>query len=101
MKVKLFHTDINPSLWLIIDDMYEGCSEAVRWQGEYSREYLVGQGVKQGSIISPTLYKLYVNDVHIDLESQGFGYHIGPIPVGAPACADDFLLMTEDPPELQ
>jgi hypothetical protein len=72
----------------------------VRWNGQDSREYIVGQGVKQGSLISPHLYKLYINDLK-DLETSGLGLHIGSIYVGSPTCADDVTLITDETIQVQ
>ena len=101
LRMKLYNTSLRKPLWQLIDDMYMGNRESVRWAGQDSREYSVGQGVRQGAILSPTLYKLYVDMLHHGLADQSLGLSIGPFYVGAPACADDFLLLADNPPELQ
>ena len=67
LKKKLYHMDLQPRMWRLIDDLYLNSSEVVRWKGEDSRKYFIQRGVKQGSIISPLLYKLYINQLLLDL----------------------------------
>jgi hypothetical protein len=101
LKAKLFNVDTNPSWWKVIDDLYSGSTEYIRWNGEGSRRYQVEQGVKQGSLISPHLYKLYINDLLIDIEGSGLGTNIGSIFTGCPTCADDVTLLANDIHQVQ
>ena len=61
-----------------------------------SRLYQVQRGVKEGNVISPLLYKLYINDLLQSLQKSNLGQKIGSIHIGAPACADDVLLITNN-----
>ena len=54
MKLKLYQTSLPKKLWAVIDDVYLGGQECVRWEGLDSTFYTVEQGVKQGAIMSPT-----------------------------------------------
>ena len=91
----------NPILYNAIVDMYDGMSEKVIWAGKLSREFLLKQGVGQGKILSPDLYKLYINKLLEILESSGNGFHIGINYAGSPTCADDVLLLESKPSNLQ
>ena len=42
----------------------------IRWGSETSEKYKVSNGVRQGSILSPHLVKVYVDDLSIILKSQ-------------------------------
>ena len=101
LKMKLYETDISSGLWMILDNLYTDSQECVRWRGGDSDPFFSKQGVKQGSIISPMLYKAYINGLLDTLQQNHLGAFIGGFFVGSPACADDVLLISFDPHELQ
>ncbi|VDI05822.1 Hypothetical predicted protein [Mytilus galloprovincialis] len=76
-------------------------SSAVRWEGKLSTSFAELQGVRQGSVWSPSVYKLFVNPLIKKLESESLGFKIGNVFVGTPMCADDLLLISSKPDELQ
>ena len=96
MKMKLFFSDVPKKLWRLIDDLYTGGTEQVRYKGTLSTPYTISQGVKQGGVDSPTLYKTYIFSMLNHLEEKGLGLHIGPIYLGSPTCADDVELLSDD-----
>jgi hypothetical protein len=57
--------------------------------------------VRQGGVLSPHLYKTYIDGLIQLLEHQGDGVYIGSTFVGSPAVADDVMLLTESPLRLQ
>ena len=87
--------------WIILDEWYKGLSSKVKWDGELSRCFREEQGVRQGGILSPLLYKVFINPLLKSFEDENLGYKIGSIHVGSPACADDVLLMSKSLTELQ
>ena len=101
LKKKLHQAGIQGNLWALIDDLYSEASEVVRWKGEFSRSFSVHKGVRQGAVMSTTLYKLYINQLLSDLRNANMGFHIGCIYMGSPTCADDQLLISTEQPEMQ
>ena len=101
LKKTLFEEGVAPDLWNIVDNLYSRMSSKVKWQGECSESFAIGQGVRQGSILSPHLYKMYVNPLLEDLKRNALGACIGTIYTGCLAVADDFLYLSNCPDELQ
>ena len=96
LKMKLHQRNLDPMLWLLLDDMYTGGSERFRYKGGYSEPYVINQGVKQGGNTSPNLYKVYIHPMLDSLERHKLGLSIGCIYLGSPTCADDVLMLSNE-----
>jgi hypothetical protein len=101
LLVELYHAGVRGINWSLIDSLYTDCKEVVRWQGSYSDAYEVHQGVRQGGVLSTSLYKEYINPLLIDCERSRIGITIGSIYLGIPTCAEDVLLLSNSDTELQ
>ena len=53
----------------------------------------MSNGVKQGGVISPTLFINYIDELFIELQKLGLGCHIGNLFCGAFGYADDVILL--------
>jgi Reverse transcriptase (RNA-dependent DNA polymerase) len=76
----------------IISCWYSKLYSVVRWNSVYSSEYKMLAAVRQGSIWSPILFNIYVNNLIEELKSSGYGCFIGRTFVGCIMYADDLLL---------
>ena len=56
-----------------IRQWYENSMCSALWKGQPSRTISTSQGVKQGGVLSPLLYNLYVNDLLVELKNSGLG----------------------------
>ncbi|MES9880886.1 MAG: reverse transcriptase family protein [Sedimenticola sp.] len=98
---KLYYQNIQPDLWLIIKNMYDGLTSRVKWVNELSSSFKIGQGVRQGGVLSTHFYKAYINDLLMELEQSKTGLYLGSTYVGSPCCADDIALLADNSDELQ
>ena len=98
---KLYENGVHPSLWTIVQDMYSGLTIKVKWLGELSESFPVKQGVRQGGILSPFLYKTYLNPCLTELQQHKLGLCIGNIYCGCPTYADDLAMLSDCRHELQ
>ena len=73
--------------------MYTNQRLCVKWGSNISREFSVHNGVKQGGILSPLLFTVYVDVLLLRLKQAGLGCHIGNSFVGSIAYADDIVLL--------
>jgi hypothetical protein len=66
----------------------------VKWGNTISKHFKVCNGVKQGGILSPVLFTLYIDKLLNCLKSSGYGCYIGNIFVGAIGYADDIVILS-------
>ena len=65
----------------------------VSWNGCFSESFYTLNGVKQGGILSPSLFSIFINDLLQGLESLGIGCFVGQCYYGSIAYADDIILL--------
>ena len=95
--VKLFRILIRRKMPPVVSrfllNMYLNHVTRVNWSTSNSNEMSVGNGVKQGGIISPILFCIYLDGLLIRLRDSGLGCYIGLDFLGALAYADDLTLL--------
>ena len=72
---------------------YSSSCALVKWDSCYSRTFVLRCGVRQGGVMSPVLFALYVNDVITKLEDSNLGCYIGDTYTGCIMHADDIVLI--------
>ena len=66
----------------------------VRWGATTSTQFTVSNGVKQGGLISPILFNVYMDDLSIALNSSGIGGYLGAAFLNHLCYADDLCLIS-------
>ena len=90
----LIERDVNPIYIRLLIKMY--CNQKLRvcYNRKASSWFTITNGVKQGGVLSPTLFCLYVDGLLEKLRNSGVGCCIGRNFVGSIGYADDLLLLT-------
>jgi hypothetical protein len=74
----------------------------VLWRDKLSRKYFLKQGVRQGAVLSPILYALFINELVEELEQVGGGYRMSEeLNISVLLFADDLLLLASTTEQLQ
>ena len=73
--------------------MYTKQRLRVRWSHVISDTFGAQNGVKQGGVLSPILFAIYMDELLIRLKKSGIGCHIGNTFLAALAYADDVTLV--------
>ena len=64
----------------------------IRWGNSLSDSFKVSNGVRQGSVLSPVLFSVYLDGFLEELGNSGVGCHWGCLFAGAICYADDIVL---------
>jgi hypothetical protein len=90
----LLDKGMNPFYIRCLWYMYLNQELCIRWNGIVSDRFPVSNGVKQGGVMSPLLFGIYLDSLILKLRKCGYGCYIGPHFVGCLAYADDLVILS-------
>jgi hypothetical protein len=95
---KLSCMGVSSKLIKLLGKLYDGTESSV-WNGENLSNYFeTKSGVKQGCLLSPLIFALFLNDLH---EELGYGINIEGTNIRLLLYADDIVILAERPDILQ
>ena len=80
---------------------YSSQKMKVRWEKSLSDPFHVSNGVRQGCVLSPVLFSVYLDGLLQKLADSGVGCHWGNLFAGAVCYADDIVLLAPCPSALR
>ena len=80
----------------IVKDLYNGTCRKMKTGAGYTEEIPYTMGVKQGCILSPMLFALYMKGLGEVLLEGGEGMEIGEVDISCLFFADDIVLVAKD-----
>lgn len=99
LLLKLMKRNVPVALVKLLQYWYSNSSNRVRWENLFSQPYKFLVGIRQGGVLSPVLFSVYVNDF---LKSfRRFGCQFKGFSVSALMYADDLVLLSPSVTELQ
>jgi len=84
--IKLMKRNIPVQLLHIVENLFTGCLTSIKWFDTWSTEFMIEFGVRQGSVLSPFLFAILVDDIAA-LDNFTCKFHVV-------LYADDILLFT-------
>ena len=84
---------MNPIIIRLLINLYTNQINRVRYNQSFSELFTVTNGVKQGGVLSPTLFSVYVNELLDNIQNSGYGCSIGDKCVGCVSYADDIIIL--------
>ena len=98
---KVSKLNIPVSIMLCLQDIYTRQSVVVRYVHAESARWNLKRGVRQGSIISPLVFNLYINEILKSIVKSKMGCIIGSSPINIIVYADDLVLLSPNAASLQ
>ena len=80
--------------WRFLRKWYKRLDIVIKWNGIIHKQsyFKVSRGTRQGSIISPVLFNIFLSDLMVQLSESKFGMRIGDNLYSSFAYADDISL---------
>ena len=98
---KLLQNGISGRFYDAIKTIYAEVKSCVRINGLKTNWFDINCGLKQGCLLSPIFFNLYVNDIVQSLSELGVGIDIGGEKLSILLYADDIVLLAESESDLQ
>ena len=90
---KLVHRKVPLYLIRLLQGWYSTQNIYVRWNNTYSDGFKMKNGIRQGSVLSPHLFNVYVDELNIKLREAGVGCHIANEAANNFSYADDMAVV--------
>ena len=90
---KLLDRNLPPAVLRVLIFVYQEQYAWVKWGKEKSQLFRIQNGTRQGSVLSPALFSVYMDDLLLCLRKSGVGCQVGGVFAGAVGYADDLLLL--------
>ena len=98
---RLFQIGINGKTWRLIKDWYADGTCCVCVDGVSSHVFPIERGVRQGSVLSPTLFNIVMDPLLTSLESSDLGLCVNRLYGGAYLHADNIRTLSSSATTLQ
>ena len=101
LLMKLQNLGIDGNMLNMIGSIYNDTECCVRINGKTTNWFSVTWGLKQGCLLSTTLFNLYINDLVTQLKQQNIGVNLSSRSVQIMLYADNITLLGETESDLQ
>ena len=92
---KLLERSVPPDIVLLIMNYLRNQSARVIWNNKKGNYFYINKGVKQGGILSPFLFKLYLDEIISEISKLDIGCKLGLMRINIIGYADDLVLISD------
>ena len=95
LYLKLIKEEINVELINIIHSMYNETTQQIKVGNKLTKPFNAYRGVRQGCVLSPLLFNIYVNDLPRSFDKSCSPVMLEDLKINCLMYADDILLLSE------
>jgi hypothetical protein len=92
---------VKGKLWRMLLQSYQNMTSNVVLYGMISGDIHIKRSVRQGSVLGPWLYMMYIHELAQALQTSALGCKVGNVSIGGVLQADDIAIMALTPSALQ
>ena len=74
---KLIDLKVPASIISLLAFWYANQSVCIKWKNILSAKFKIANGTRQGSLLSPCLFNVYISDLVLDINQSGIGCNYG------------------------
>lgn len=102
LQYKLLKAGLKGKMSNAVNSLYQNYKCTIRLNNDVCTDYFeIPNGLKQGCVLSPTLFKLFINDMATDVNSLNLGVKLDDFRVSMLMFADDIVLIAPSEGNLQ
>ena len=94
LLIKLAQKKLPNTILDIIEGWFSVSETSVKWENHFSRSFKLSAGVRQGGVLSPALFSIFIDSLVDKVVRSGVGCHIFCICVAIFLYADDIVLLS-------
>ena len=98
---KLRNFGVTGNFFNIIRNIYTNDRAYIKLDGKITKSFTINQGVRQGCVLSPLLFNIFMADLARSLDTTDVGFMLENIRVNSLFWADDIALFANSPQELE
>ena len=87
--------------WCLLLNWYKSMKATIGRNNEFSQFLNITKGTRQGRLLSPHLFNVFIDDLMRDLEGCPYGLRTRSLKITTAAYADDITLIASTQPDLQ
>ena len=91
---------LHPGFLKVLQSLYKDNTVKVSINGHYTDDIRIERGIKQGCVLSPLLFLLYISDLAAMIEQCNGGIKINTVIVSGLLFMDDLILISKSKLEL-
>ena len=91
--VKLMRRSVPRNVLCILENWFSKCYTCVKWNNFFSVMFKLNCGIRQGGVLSPYMFAIYIDEIVHSIESLSTGCYLGSVCFSIILYADDMLLL--------